>query len=154
MTHKKTILIIVAALIVGGTISYALFSQPFGIKREAVQNSYPPELTPDSTLIGRWTCPIGTGGTETTFDITAVSPSISGTVSGENSDPRYIKKWGPVNIGEGPGTVEAIPTNDGGITFTLPSGTKYLNLHLSGNSAVVDFRSVIDGNERQLTCTQ
>ncbi len=108
---------------------------------------------PNPHLIGQWTCSIGTKGTATLFHITAVSPAISGTVSGKNSDPRYVKEWGPVNIGEGPGTVQGIPTGEG-ITFTLPSGTTYSNFRLDGSGAAVDFKSVIDGNQKQLTCTR
>lgn len=109
--------------------------------------------TPSADLRGNWTCPIGTGGTKIFFNITAVSPAVAGTVGGENSDPRYVKTWGPVNIGTGPGTVQAVPAGDE-ITFTLPSGTTYSNFRLSGNGAEVDFKSVIDGNQKQLTCTR
>lgn len=109
--------------------------------------------TPGANLRDNWTCPIGTAGTKIFFNITAVSPAVTGTVGGENSDPRYVRTWGPVNIGTGPGTVQAVPAGDE-ITFTLPSGTMYSNFRLSGNGAEVDFKSVIDGNQKQLTCTR
>ncbi len=107
---------------------------------------------PDGHLIGRWTCPIGTGGTETTFDITAVSPSISGTVSGKNSNPKYPPQW-EMRIGNDTGMVRAVPRGSG-IDFTMPSGSTYSNFHISNDGAAVDFKSAIEKNSRALACAK
>ena len=153
MIDKKILVVIVLiSLLAGSAVTFFLQSNVApSVEEKEIGTAVKSDVS--ENFAAQWVCPIGTGGTVTVFRITSVSPTIAGTVSGKNSGSQYVKEWGPVNIGVGPGTVQAVPAGEG-ITFTMPSGSTYSNFRLNESDAQVEFRSAIEGIERRLTCTR